>query len=248
MINIKIFAVLFAAAFIIISAFPVFAVPSQPESSQSSGYEESYSQESSYDEYSYTEETSYEQSSDDSSYSQWDESSASDEYENYTEQESSEEESQDSQDEESSETEDSADEKSAESSGEKDDLKITDPFEKLKSMDYILPADDPNYLAKQKTEESAKGLGTLRHSSGLLDSPPMPGKEVSSALNYKDEDDSSLLMGIIIWSVIGIVITVLLIFIINLKGGKSSFGRKRYYKNTYRPSRRSHTKYKISGR
>ncbi len=291
----KLFAALFAAAFIIMTALPVFALPTdtpeyEPEPTEdNSGFQDSSNAEeaswqdgstvqNSYEEYSYEQQESYEDNSyteysynydNDNDYSYTEESyyqeysyyledSYSYYYEQDTEEKSyyeNEESISDEYDEEYQESyeesyeeslEESSEQDSSESEEESSGLSVTDPFGKLSAMNYILPSDDPNYIAKQKKEDSNAAAGSIRHNSGLLDSPPMPSDTSASALSYtEDEDDSSFLMGIIFWSVIGIVLTILLIFIINLKGSgnSNSFGRKRYHKNTYKPSRRSHSSY-----
>ena len=301
----KFFAALFAAAFIIMTALPVLALPSetsenetelpddnseyqyesipedtswqddstlqnsydeyyfeQQESYEDNNYQDSYSNDNSYNypdddddndndynDYSYSEESYYqeesysyyyEQDTDESSYYENEESFSDDENEY---QESFEESFEESY-------EESIGQSIQESAEESSGLSITDPFAKLTSMHYILPSDDPNYIAKQKKEDSNAAAGSIRHNSGLLDSPPMPLDNSVSALNYKEDDDSTFLVGIIFWTVIAIVLTILLIFIINLKGSgnSNSFGRKRYHKNTYKPSKKSHSSYRISGR
>ena len=253
----KISALLFAAALVLMTAFPVFAEDDEysedsyysEDESSAYDYDNSYDEESSYDEDSY--ESSYyddEESSDYYEYSGDDESSY-DESTYYTadEEESSEQSSEEESSYESS-GENSADEESEASKAEESSsLKLTDPFAKLRSINYILPSDDPNYVAKQKKEESNHAAGAVKHNSGLLDAPPIPLDDTVSSIEYSGEDDgSSVLIGIIFWSVIGIVLTIVLIFIINLKGsGNDNFARKRYDKKKYRPVSRSVSKYNV---
>ena len=55
----------------------------------------------------------------------------------------------------------------------------------------------------------------------------------SAAVTYNSEkDNSSFLVGMIIWSVIGVIVTAVLIVILNLKGDNTefAFSRKRYHK------------------
>ena len=196
-------------------------------------YEESYSQEYSYESQN---DTSYETSTD---YLSQDESS----------QDSSNEET--SYGEESSNSEETSDQNSdLQSSEEESELSVADPFEKIRALQFILPADDPDYESKKKNQESSVILNKETGGEKGLINTPLPLSRSSSELDlYSEEQDSSFLMGVIIWSVIGVVVFILLILILNLKGGGDfSFGRKRYHKHSYKPMKGGRKKYKYSGR
>ena len=136
----------------------------------------------------------------------------------------------------------SEEEESVEESSEPEKIivPVTDPFRSVGKMKYILPVDDPSFVSpesraeeEKKAQSSAEAAAVINPDSKLLDSPPMPSYEPSVALPYYQEDDSSsVLMGMIFWSIIGIVVTAILIMILNFKGDSSdySFNRKRYYK------------------
>lgn len=156
-----------------------------------------------------------------------------------------------SSDESSSYEEYSQQEFSAETSEEVSELSVADPFDKIRSLQYIIPGDDPDYESKLKTLQNS-AIRTIQVSGQeALLTTPIPTSGNSSELDlYPEERDSSFLMGVIIWSVIGIVVLILLILILNLKGGgEFSFGRKRYHKQTtYRPMKGGRKKYKYTGR
>ena len=86
-------------------------------------------------------------------------------------------------------------------------------------------------------QSSAEAAAIINPDSRLLDAPPIPADEPSVAVPYNAEsDNSSVLMGMIFWSIIGIIVTALLIIILNLKGDDSefAFSRKRYHKGKSR--------------
>ena len=140
-------------------------------------------------------------------------------------------------------------ENSAENSAEVSELSVADPFEKIRSLQYIIPADDPDYESKLKAlQNSAIRTAHIDGQAGLINTP-IPTSAGSSELDlYPEERDSSFLMGVIIWSVIGIVVLILRILILNLKGGDFSFGRKRYHKHTAYKPMKGGKKYKYTGR
>lgn len=134
---------------------------------------------------------------------------------------------------------------------------VADPFTLIAGLEVILPADKPDFKPKEESskeeeskDESSAAAAAIKKDTDLLNAPPtIPIDETVSSVTYtQDENDTSVFVGIIFWSIIGIVITAILIIIINFKGENSefTFGRKRYHKNNYKPSRTSVNKYKMS--
>lgn len=109
-------------------------------------------------------------------------------------------------------------------------------------MKFILPVKDPSFVSPKKQAEqvsknqsSAEAAAIINPDSKLLDAPPIPTDEPSVTVPYNPENDnSSVLMGMIFWCIIGIVVTAVLIIILNLKGDDSefAFSRKRYHKGS----------------
>ncbi len=107
-----------------------------------------------------------------------------------------------------------------------------EPFSWLSGIKTVIPADRPGYISpKQQSEieysqrmyeESRAAISQAdkadRH---ILSTPPLPSNEVSedTASIAARNESSSFLIGIIIWSLIGIVITLILIFV--LRGNKT---------------------------
>lgn len=272
----KLSAFLLASAILLCISFPAAAENSDVSETESSYSTESSSEQTSYeesnessyyDESSSYDESSYESYNSDSSEYSYDESDYYDdnsydessyEYENRTyyedsnDSESSYEEDDDDDDEESEYSSDESSYEETDYTDETDEtvqddeseISVADPFAKLHSMNYILPADDPNFVAKQKKDESSILGKTSR--SELMNTPPVPLSESNIDLQLTEDDDTAMFTGIIIWSVIGILVTVLLILIINFNtGSKYSYSKKRYYRSD---SRFSHKKYKYTGK
>ena len=118
--------------------------------------------------------------------------------------------------------------------------KISDPFTVLGTMDVILPVDRNNFNPHTKADENSLSRNSTVSSSSqsselelsLLNTPPLPD---DNGIKYKitDKNDAeALFLGMIFWSVIGIVVTAVLIIIVNSKGNDSEFvfSRKRYHK------------------
>ena len=83
------------------------------------------------------------------------------------------------------------------------------------------------------SQSSAEAAAIIKPDTKLLNAPPMPADEQSVSVPYNQQNDnSSIFLGMIFWSVIGIVVTAVLIIILNLKGADSefAFSRKRYHK------------------
>lgn len=252
-------ALLVAAVLALAGTLTVFAEPSEPSAPVSQAAQESVIPgESSAGESAEAYEPSTEVSM---------QSSVESSYESSTEETHSSEESTTDESAQESSGEESGSESSTESSlesGEASDssnaagqvsevsrIKVTDPFGKLNDLDYILPADAPDFEVKrQKYESSLLAAAEIRSANSLIQSPPLPISDDNDELSFvKEEEDASFMMGVVIWSVIGVVIAVLLILMLNLKGGGDfSMGRKRYYKKTYRPTRNAHKKYRYTGR
>ena len=143
-------------------------------------------------------------------------------------------------------------EESYEDNNEYNSVTVTDPFSLIAGLEVILPADRPDFKPKEessKQEESSAATATIKKDTDLLSAPPtIPIDETVSSVTYnRNDNDVSVFMGIIFWSIIGIVITAILIIIINFKGDNSefTFRRKRYHKNNFKPSKTSVNKYKI---
>ena len=109
-------------------------------------------------------------------------------------------------------------------------------------MKYILRENDPNFTPQESSkvesseeESSREAAAVIDPDSKLLTAPPMPSDEQSTSVPYNQKNENfSVLLGIINWSVVGIVVTAVLIVILNLKGSNSEFvfSRKRYRKKT----------------
>lgn len=107
-----------------------------------------------------------------------------------------------------------------------------DPFEWLSGIKTVIPADRSGYVspaqkaenekAQKLYEESRAALETANKADKhILSTPPLPENEVSedTISIAAQNESSSFLIGIIIWSLIGIITTLILIFM--LKGSKS---------------------------
>lgn len=179
----------------------------EPENTESYD-EESYYSESSYEESTYNEET---YDNDDSQ----DESMVEESYES-----SAEEISEESEISEYSDT-------------FSDTLGI-DPFDFTYSLDTVIPAEREDYISpKQESENKLAEESLKAAAAALLSSPPMPYEEITNnpiANAKKNDTEGSFLTGIIIWSIIGIIVTSTLIIIFNSKGGKKI--RRNRYKST----------------
>lgn len=120
---------------------------------------------------------------------------------------------------------------------------IADPFMLIEKMDAVLPFDRKGFVAPKKNDQNSvtevadpelsEQSGVIEFS--LLESPPLPtGTAALEELN--DKDNEAVLLGLIFWSVIGIIVTAVLIIIVNSKGNDTEFvfSRKRYHKREKR--------------
>ncbi len=267
-LNIKnnpIVSILIGIVLVIAISFSVFAVESQEENStpyeQSSGVQV----QSSSEQLISSPETSEEFSSQISSESSL-ESSAEISHQISTE--SSQQSPDESSQEESSQTESIAEESSNESSEPEEQSYIessfessekiifSDPFEGINKINIILPIDNPNYQKPESSTEPSSdppkessseiSAQVSDENTHILDSPPVPQDESRTVQLYNsttaETDNTSFLVGIIIWSVIGIIITAILIIVLHTKEGKNSdfsLGRNRYHKKFEQKTKRT---------
>lgn len=135
-----------------------------------------------------------------------------------------------------------------ESSEESTEVSFTDPLSALKYLEAVLPIDrgytPPENSTQNSTQSSIPNSESSTVSeastvseiskteSKILNAPPVPtDEETPKQTLTQQSDNSSFLIGIIIWSVIGVAVTALLIVILNLKDGKGrsdSFNHGRY--------------------
>ncbi len=204
------------------SSTPAESSVSETTSSEplESSYSESSYEASEYTESSYTE-SSYEETHSESSYqsSQNEESYIGSESRTESADESSLESSRESS-EESSEEESSEEESSREESSEAvTEIFENDPLKRLDSLATVLPADKEGYISpKQESEKILAEESDKAAAAAILSAPPIPyedttKKYISEAEKNADES-MSFLTGIIIWSVIGVIITAALIIIL----------------------------------
>lgn len=139
-----------------------------------------------------------------------------------------------------------------ESSEESTENSIVDPFSALNNLEAVLPVDRPGYTppesslesSLQSSENSPESQNSViadvsKDETNILNAPPVPTDEqVPKQIYSQRADNSSFLIGIIIWSVIGVAVTALLIVILNLKGGTGTsdslnhgrFSSRKHYK------------------
>lgn len=132
---------------------------------------------------------------------------------------------------------------------------IADPFGAIKAAEILIPSDKPGYKAPEQSSaaessesDHSAAAAVINGDNQLLSSPPIPSDDPSAPVPYNQQSDSnSVLMGIIFWSVIGVIVTTVLIVILNFKGNNSefAFSRKRYHKGENRTSGLA-GKYKIN--
>lgn len=124
-----------------------------------------------------------------------------------------------------------------ESPQESPHAEIADPFAAINRIDIVLPVDKPEY--KNPTESSDEISSNVSSSTGnILDTdPPIPPDKTPAVQLYNsttiETDNSSYLIGIICWSIIGIIITAVFIVFFNSKKTTSSdfeLKRNRYHK------------------
>lgn len=129
-----------------------------------------------------------------------------------------------------------------ESSEESEEISIVDPFSALNNLEVVLPVDRPDYIPPESSSESSvqSSVQSSENSvesqisavaevskaeNNVLNAPPVPTDEQTPKQIYSQRADNlSFLIGIIIWSVIGVAVTALLIVILNLKGNKETSG------------------------
>lgn len=136
-----------------------------------------------------------------------------------------------------------------ESSKAESQVSVADPFDDLRALQYILPGDDPDYETKKNASQQDKKKSLIKQ-NGLMNAP-LPVSRTDNDINmYKEEEDTSFVVGVIFWSVIGVAVAVLVILMLSIKGGGDlSFTKRRYYKrSSYKPMQRGSKKYKYRGR
>lgn len=110
----------------------------------------------------------------------------------------------------------------------------TDPFGWINHLETVLPADKENYISpKQQSDAKLLEESERAAAAALLSAPPMPYEETSfntlGELETIHHDDTSFITGIIIWSVIGVMIAITIIFLFH-SNTKGAARRKRYKK------------------
>ncbi len=126
-------------------------------------------------------------------------------------------------------------------------INIIDPFKNIAGVKYILPSDNPKFTPPESSiddessaESSEEAAAIINTSSKLETTPPIVYDEHSAVVTYESEtDNSSFLIGMIFWSIIGVIVTAVLILILNFKGNKTefAFSRKRYHKGANNSTR-----------
>lgn len=245
----------------VILSFSVYAVETSEENSvpvtESSVVQESSPPEPSVQQSSEesSSEPSITESSQESSYESSYESSAESSIESSQTESSAEESSEPFEEETSIPEETSVEESSEEPPYE---VSVTDPFEAINNIDIILPVNKPDYnkpniessveSSEEPFQESSETVAANTSEisdteSTILNTPPVPQDEVSSVQLYNSttvsSDNTSFLLGIIFWSVIGLVVTTVLIIVLHSKGGGNQMsGRNRYRKNVQKPNKK----------
>ncbi|MGN1457719.1 MAG: hypothetical protein ACI4XP_07165, partial [Acutalibacteraceae bacterium] len=108
-----------------------------------------------------------------------------------------------------------------ESLQESEDTSITSPFSALNNLDAVLPVDRPDYIPPESSLESSfqssqdnfesstesqnsAAAVVSKTENNILNAPPVPTDEqVPKQIYSQRADNSSFLIGVIIWSVIG---------------------------------------------
>ena len=118
-------------------------------------------------------------------------------------------------------------------------IKITDPFAALRTAAKVIPSNKASASAESNAailpQDKAR-TGASINNGGLIE-PPVPAIDASLDSPYNSQsDNNSVLMGLIFWSMIGVIVTAILIIILNFKGDNSEFvfSRKRYHKGENR--------------
>lgn len=136
---------------------------------------------------------------------------------------------------------------SDESYEESSEVSIVSPFSALNNLDAVLPVDREDYRPIESQIESSEQMpesnseissesslyleDTSKAESNILNAPPVPSDEPVTSQLYASNTDNSFLIGIIFWSVIGVVVTAVLIIILHSKGNSEfNFSKKRYRK------------------
>ncbi len=113
-----------------------------------------------------------------------------------------------------------------------------DPFSWLSGINTVIPADRSGYISPAQKAENEKADKLYEESKAaleqaakaernLLTAPHIPDNDVieDTASVAAQNESNSFLIGIIIWSAIGIIITMILIFIFRTKAPEKSFTR-----------------------
>lgn len=114
-----------------------------------------------------------------------------------------------------------------------------DPYSWLSGINTVIPADRSGYISPAQKAENEKAERLYEESRAaleqaakaernLLSSPHIPENDIieDTASVAAENETNSFLIGIIIWSAIGIIITLILIFILRTKAPSKSFTRK----------------------
>lgn len=115
----------------------------------------------------------------------------------------------------------------------KGNVSVGDPFTVLKNVAVVLPSDKPGFVPEQSSRSSG-AAAYIKSGTGSLDFPPVPAADSTLKSPYDNyNDNNSVLMGMIFWSLLGVIITAVLIIIMNFKGNDTefAFSRKRYHKS-----------------